>query len=570
MTQAMLSRIETVRRIKASRIMTDPPGDDSSLRKRRGEISAYGRALRSWFHFQCLTAIALLVIFGLTLIAVVSGGNTGTVASPVMLLLSFSGLFAIATMYLYARRNFVEPDRAFRKWLQQVCDGDTEAKIDLPEQHAHFRELDFHTKNLGQAFTSLTTDMDELVGSQTTRLEQQNRSLELLFNLTADVAKELDQITVLETVCLYLSNWFGESHVRAYLVDTDGETRLAASRSCHTEPSPINNQADETESSMSSNSIHQLSESGAKPTIRIVRQVEHELNLNGPFRHRTSVPVLYGVQVGALIVIDSTVQYPTGKHDTLRVLRSISEQLSLFEAKRSAIDKSKVAEATRERIALAGDIHDSLAQTLTAVRYQVDLLEESLGTSTKSDLRSDFERLKGTIDEANLEVRGLIGEYRKPLMQHRSTDAIRETVDQLQRKTDARLFFQVEDPQLQFSQREESQLQRIVGEALNNAIKYSEASIIRVYVGSNSTGVRRVLIEDDGNGFDTEHCRLSLDLARPGSTAVAAKPRGQGEHIGLSIMHERATTIGARLGIESEPGEGTRVSIELPPASTFG
>jgi len=550
--------------------MTDLPDDDRSLRKRRGEMSTYGRALRSWFQFQCLTGVALLVILGLALIGVISSGSHGTATSPVVLLLGFCGLFAIVIIYIFARRNFVEPDRAFRKWLQQVCDGDTEAKIDLPEQHAHFRELDFHTKNLSQAFTSLTTDMDKLVESQTTRLEQQNRSLELLFNLTADVAKELDQVTVLETVCQYLSNWFGESHVSAYLVETGGEARLVASRSYRDQTSSIDDQPRETGSGISPDSVQQLRDSGAKHTLRIVSQVEHELNLNGPFRHRTSVPVFYGVQVGAQIVIDSMVQYPTGKHDTLRVLRSISEQLSLFEAKRSAIDKSKVAEATRERIALAGDIHDSLAQTLTAVRYQVDLLQESLGTPARSDLQSDFERLKGTIDEANLEVRGLIGEYRKPLTQHRSTDAIRETVDQLQRKTDAQLFFQVEDPQLQFSQREESQLQRIVGEALNNAIKYSEASIIRVFVGSNSTGVRRVLIEDDGNGFDTERCESSLDLARAGSTEVAGTPRGEGEHIGLSIMHERATTIGARLGIESEPGEGTRVSIELPPASTFG
>ncbi len=535
--------------------MTDPKNDGKDLRQRRGEISAYGRAIKSWSLFQGLTVVALIIIFVLIAIAVFNIGSGSKLATGAIVVSGMCSLIAIGAGYLFTRRHFVEPDRAVRKWLQQVCDGDTEARIDLPADHAHFRELDFHTTNLSQAFTSLTTDMDELVDSQTTRLEQQNKSLELLFNLTADVAKELDQTTVQNTVCQHLVNWYGDSRVCAYTVN-DGEVSQVASQTfC----------ADSARDAATAT----VSRRVEQQAVRVVGQIEHESITNGSYRHRTSVPVWYGKDVGALIVIDSVAQYPTDKHDTLRVLRLISEQLSLFEAKRSAIDKSKIAEATRERVNLAGDIHDSLAQTLTAVRYQVNLLEDSINTPIKPSLQADFERLKGTIDEANLEVRGLIGEYRKPLAQRRSMDAIRETVDQLQNKTDARVFFQSEDQQLQFNQREESQIQRIVGEALNNAIKYSQANIIRVYVGSNAGGVRRVLIEDDGVGFDLSRGESSVESTDSDAGDFDKLTRANGEHIGLSIMHERATTIGARLGIESEPGEGTRISIELPPASTF-
>lgn len=536
--------------IKTNGKMTDRLNDDADLRQRRGEISAYGRAVQSWRYLQGLTALAFVIVLGLIAAAVYSVSTAGAVVVAVVGL-GICLLIAMATGYRFTRRNFVEPDRAIRKWLQQVCDGDTEARIDLPPEHNHFQELDFHTKNLGLAFTRLTTDMDDLVASQTTRLEQQNKSLELLFNLTSDVAKELDQTTVLRTVCRHLVDWYGDSRVSAYVVN-DGKTTLAATQESRTNPAK-----------------ERVSTSTKTPLVSVVDRIEHELDLNGQYRHRTGVPVRYGSEVGALILIESVVQYPTGKHDTLRVLHAISEQLSLFEAKRSAIDKSKMAEASKERVNLAGDIHDSLAQTLTAVRYQVNILEDSLNTPIKTNLKNEFEHLKGTIDEANLEVRGLIGEYRKPLTERRSLDAIRETVDQLQRKTDARVFFQLEDQQLQFSQREESQIQRIVGEALNNAIKYSDASIIRVLIGSNTSGVRRVLVEDDGKGFDLSRCETSIAPAVPGHQRVDEKVRASGEHIGLSIMHERATTIGAKLGIESEPGEGTRVSIELPPADTF-
>lgn len=543
--------------------MTDQQSDDKILRQRRGEISAYGRALRSWSFFRGITVVALVFFFALIATTIFAIRFDGNVATGIIVGLGVCLLATIIAGYLFAQRNFVEPDRAFRKWLQQVCDGNTEARIDLPPGHVHFRELDFHTKNLSQAFTSLTSDMDDLVESQTTRLEHQNKSLELLFNLTADVANELDQVAVLDTVCLHLTNWFGNSCVGAYTV-SDQQLTLTASRTLAGSQTQATTQTIDSSSSPES-----MSATTSTLALRIVDRIEHELNLNGQYRHRTSVPVWYDKEVGALIVIDSAVQYPTDKHDTLRVLRLISEQLSLFETKRSAIDKSKMAEATKERVTLAGDIHDSLAQTLTAVRYQVNLLEDSMNTPSKANLQGEFERLKGTIDEANMEVRGLIGEYRKPLTERHCMDAIRDTVNELQRKTDARVFFQLEDQQLQFSQREESQIQRIVGEALNNAIKYSDASIIRVFVGSSARGVRRILIEDDGIGFDLNSCEATIDTTAAAATNFEKQTQGTGEHIGLSIMHERATTIGARLGIESEPGEGTRVSIELPPANTF-
>jgi len=95
-------------------------------------------------------------------------------------------------------------------------------------------------------------------------------------------------------------------------------------------------------------------------------------------------------------------------------------------------------------------------------------------------------------------------------------------------------------------------IQRVIGEALNNAMKYSGASMIRVYVRMEASGARSILIEDDGKGF----CVAEQTQNVTGNSA---------EHIGLSIMHDRALSIGGILTIESEPDEGTRVSLKLPP-----
>lgn len=90
---------------------------------------------------------------------------------------------------------------------------------------------------------------------------------------------------------------------------------------------------------------------------------------------------------------------------------------------------------------------------------------------------------------------------------------------------------------------------RIVQESLANIRKHAQAKTVRVLLGCNSAGTYSLLVEDDGVGFDG-----------------AGRKGHPGEHIGLSIMEERARRLGGQLRIESEVGEGTRVELTYKPA----
>ena len=92
------------------------------------------------------------------------------------------------------------------------------------------------------------------------------------------------------------------------------------------------------------------------------------------------------------------------------------------------------------------------------------------------------------------------------------------------------------------------QLLRIVQESLANIRKHANAHAVRILVSFDGDELT-LLVEDDGIGFDQ---------------APSGKP---GEHIGLSIMQERAFRMGGELRIESEPGEGTRVEMVYSPRS---
>jgi signal transduction histidine kinase len=88
-------------------------------------------------------------------------------------------------------------------------------------------------------------------------------------------------------------------------------------------------------------------------------------------------------------------------------------------------------------------------------------------------------------------------------------------------------------------------LQRIVLEAITNALKHSGAQLLRLSARANN-GEVEVRIEDDGRGFDTTRHAAGL---------------------GLANMRARAQRIGAQLRIYSHPGNGTIVRLSLPRAS---
>jgi two-component system nitrate/nitrite sensor histidine kinase NarX len=117
-------------------------------------------------------------------------------------------------------------------------------------------------------------------------------------------------------------------------------------------------------------------------------------------------------------------------------------------------------------------------------------------------------------------------------------------------QTGIHCVFQLSCRPFELSAAEELQVVRIVQEALTNVRKHAQAQTVRVLLTRERDGGAVLLIEDDGVGFSTPQ-----RTGRPG------------EHIGLSILEERARRIGAALSIESEPGEGTRVELMLRSAN---
>jgi len=233
-------------------------------------------------------------------------------------------------------------------------------------------------------------------------------------------------------------------------------------------------------------------------------------------------------------------------------LRSYSELLiSIGQHLGSAVEKFRLLEeesellVMQERTRLSHELHDSLAQTIASLRIQIRVIDESIHSDDEKVIWRQMERIEYTIDQANSQLRELIAHFRVPINEQGLIPSIEECIRLTREEMGIPVYFQNEWPQQEFSEDVELNILRIVQEGLANIRKHSRAEGVRILLSCRD-GEYNLLIEDDGVGFD-ETSVVSLN----------------GQHLGLNILRDRASEINARLDIESEPDDGTRIHLQF-------
>jgi signal transduction histidine kinase len=208
-------------------------------------------------------------------------------------------------------------------------------------------------------------------------------------------------------------------------------------------------------------------------------------------------------------------------------------------------ERSRELSIVEERNRLARELHDSLVQKLfgvvLAAKSAATLLERDAG-----DARVQVDRVGDLAQDAIAELRSLVFQLRPAAIETEGlAAALRKHVEVLRRVhgTDVGLELQGE-PRVRPGVDEE--IFRIVQEALHNALRHARAERLAVQLHENGDGLR-LAVTDDGVGFD------------PGAPELRARS------LGLTSMEERAREVGGRLEIDSAPGTGTTVALEVGP-----
>ncbi|HIJ24494.1 MAG: GAF domain-containing protein [Gammaproteobacteria bacterium] len=233
-----------------------------------------------------------------------------------------------------------------------------------------------------------------------------------------------------------------------------------------------------------------------------------------------------------------------------KLLLNIGQNLGMAIEKFRLEQEAQKSKLDQERAHIAHELHDSLAQTLASLKIRTQIMEENQKRADKlsgqtSHHHYEILHLQQGLYRANRELRSLIANFRAPIHQQGLIDSITSLTDVFRKETGINTYFQHQCNTIQLPSESEGHILRVIQEALTNIRKHSQAQNVRIFANCPQNQRFWILIEDDGNGFSPENQGLLLE----------------GEHIGLSAMEQRMKAIGGTLEIESEPGEGTRITI---------
>ncbi len=201
-----------------------------------------------------------------------------------------------------------------------------------------------------------------------------------------------------------------------------------------------------------------------------------------------------------------------------------------------------------ERRRIARNLHDHLGQQLTAMRLNISSLKDAERSS--DDFRQRLEAIDKLAAGVDRDLDFLAWELRPAALDDVGLDAaLAAFVAEWSSTQNVPAEFHGSAPgQLRLTPEIESQLYRIVQEALNNVSKHARARSVSVLLERRGDDVI-LIVEDDGVGFNA---------------ASATNPRRRHEGLGLISMQERAALVGGGVQVESSRGKGTTLFVRIP------
>ena len=230
--------------------------------------------------------------------------------------------------------------------------------------------------------------------------------------------------------------------------------------------------------------------------------------------------------------------------DQISMLKAISAQITLVLQNSDALAELEYKAILQERIRLAREIHDGLAQTLGFLKLRLSQLQMYYEKGENDKVKQTIQQLYQIVANAYLETRTTIDQLRLSMEHISLEDLLQETLKEFIESSGIKGLFHYDILDAQLPGEVNAQLIRIVQEALSNVRKHSHATKVDLICYSHKNEMI-IEVKDNGIGFEAQEIHNRSEY-------------------GLKGMKERAEIIGADIQIVSHLGEGTTVQIRLP------
>jgi signal transduction histidine kinase len=290
---------------------------------------------------------------------------------------------------------------------------------------------------------------------------------------------------------------------------------------------------------------------------RDARPLKNVPRLPGPavqeFKVRSLITAAFeqgGQPVGRIFLLNSRKNgsRPFDKNDLAwleRIARHVSPALENLFLLRHL--RARAIEAERSRI--SRDLHDGILQTLLSIEIQLDVLRRRVATAPEQ-VAAGLSDLQQTVRNEGADLRAFVTDLRPVRVQSADlVDLMRGFAERFRNESALALDLLIDSAELRAPDRVCRELFQIYREALNNIKKHARASHVVVKLSQDDS--RLVLVVDDnGEGFSFAGRFTGDELDRL--------------RLGPISIKERARTVGGVLTVESNPGHGARLTVEVP------
>ena len=439
----------------------------------------------------------------------------------------------------------VQPLQRLRNGLADMAGRNFATRVNEANSVAEFAELAKGFNQMANALESSYRSLEQKVAEKTASLAQQNERLAALYDVTLMATTSNDSVEALgQQFAGKIARIAGADACAVRMLAEDGERLLMLGQ--HRLPQAMLAgercvRMGECECGSSIGGGHDPESTRVIPIRVLGGQLGHCAQAG--FQSVLAIPLRSSLRVLGEIEL-----FYFGD----RVLAEAEHQLlealaghfgAVVENVRLAARDRELA-VSEERNLIAQELHDSIAQSLAFLKIQVQLLRTALMQQKQTQVDAALAEIDTGVRECYADVRELLVHFRTRAGHEDIEHALRTTLQKFEHQTGMPVGLSIEGQGVPLPPDQQVQVLHVLQEALSNVRKHANAKQVRVQVWQDPQWAFEV--SDDGDGFSDDG---------PGKGEI---------HVGLRIMRERARRIGAQLQVQSQPGEGTRVTLTLP------
>jgi two-component system, NarL family, nitrate/nitrite sensor histidine kinase NarX len=464
-------------------------------------------------------------IDGLVQLLAVQAENRITLLSTILGIALFLIVTVVTVTMYVVYTDVLIPLRELLSCTENFGRGD----LDVRTVHISDDELG----RLGEAFNSMAEDMSKLyynledrVAEKTADLERSNQSLELLYHSISRLNDAPIAANTYVTLLKDLENVLGIGHGATCLIENDSNKAIVLASTLNPKEGDanlckLNNCAECLQAA--SISLRRIGKHGEKQILSVPLQ---------------DMDRRYGVM---------QIEVPPGKtlEDwQMQLLEALSRHIGIAIGTAHRTEQSRRLSLLEERGVIARELHDSLAQSLSYMKIQVSRLQTAMTQHTcEEDANNILTELREGLNGAYRELRELLTTFRLKIEGNGLVPTLEKTVAEFAARGNIPISIESNLSGFQLSANEEIHIMQIVREALANVIHHSGAAHASVSIEHGPGDIISVIIDDDGVGI--------------GSSQSAT------HHYGMSIMEERARSLGGSFHVQTRAVGGTRINFRF-------